>query len=100
MPNYREVGKSLMALIRSYTLDDDLPNTDLTFTVHASENKFFAQPTLPQQEIGECPQMYVITFIEVFLDHYAQKMTVLFLGPNRNQKSNHNHRLPSSKNLP
>ena len=62
MPNYREVGKTLMALIRSYSLDDD-PPSDLTFTADASENNFFAQPILPQQEIGECPQMNVFTLI-------------------------------------
>lgn len=53
MPNYREVGKTLMALIRSYPIDDDPPSTDLTFTVDPSEGNFFAQPVLPQPELGE-----------------------------------------------
>ncbi|KAG6375576.1 hypothetical protein JVT61DRAFT_3141 [Boletus reticuloceps] len=53
MPNYREVGKSLMALIRSYSIEDDLPSTDMTFTIHASEKNFFVQPTLPQREIED-----------------------------------------------
>lgn len=57
MPNYREVGKTLMALIRSYSVDDDSPSTNLTFTADPSESNFFAQPTLPQQEIGEFPEI-------------------------------------------
>ena len=64
MPNYREVGKTMMALIRSYTLEDEPPSTDITFTADASENNFFAPPTLPpQQEIGKCPQLDAIPFI-------------------------------------
>ena len=93
MPNYREVGKTLMALIRSYTLDDDPPSNDITFTVGASENNFFAPPALSQQEIGECPLMDVVTFIQCLLDHDVQRTTVLLRGLNRNQKSNPNFRL-------
>lgn len=63
MPNYREVGKTLMALIRSYTLEDEPPSTSITFTADASESNFFVPPALPQQEIGECPQIDFITFI-------------------------------------
>ena len=66
MPNYREVGKTLMDLIRSYSLEDDVPSNDMTFTVHPSEKDFFAQPTLPQREIGERPWVDVTVFIECF----------------------------------
>ncbi|KAG9316847.1 hypothetical protein JVU11DRAFT_2918 [Chiua virens] len=53
MPNYREVGKTLMALIRSYSLEDDPSNNDLTFTADASEKHFFAPPVVPQQELED-----------------------------------------------
>lgn len=72
MPNYREVGKTLMALIRSYTLEDDPPSNNITFTADASENNFFAPPILPQEEIGKCPQTNFITLIQhFFLDRYV-----------------------------
>jgi hypothetical protein len=63
MPNYREVGKTLIALIRSYTEEEEPLSTDITFTADASESNFFAPPTLPQQEIGEYPQVVVLPFI-------------------------------------
>lgn len=93
MPNYREVGKTLMALIRSYALDDDPTSNDMTFTAGAFENNFFAPPALPQEEIGECPLMDVVAFIQCFLDHDVQRTTVLLRGLNWNRKSNLNFRL-------
>lgn len=66
MPNYREVGRTLLALIRSHTIEDDLPNNEMTFTTDASENTFFEPPILPQQEIGECPQTDVSHLFNAF----------------------------------
>ncbi|KAF9227062.1 hypothetical protein BS17DRAFT_814006 [Gyrodon lividus] len=54
MPNYREVGETLMTLIRSCAVEDDPPTiADVSFTTHESENNFFAPPTLPQRALGE-----------------------------------------------
>ncbi|KAF9227107.1 hypothetical protein BS17DRAFT_446179 [Gyrodon lividus] len=54
MPNYREVGETLMALIRSCAVEDDPPTiADVSFTTHESENNFFAPPTLPQRALED-----------------------------------------------
>ncbi|KIJ68020.1 hypothetical protein HYDPIDRAFT_25469 [Hydnomerulius pinastri MD-312] len=54
MPNYKEVGKTLLALIRSYPIEDDLPSTtDISFTAHESEKGFFAIPNLTLPEIED-----------------------------------------------
>lgn len=70
MPDYREVGKTLMALIRSYALEDD-PPSNVTFTADASENNFFRPPSLPQRDIGECPRTDSAVFIHSLLGHYV-----------------------------
>ncbi|KIK79598.1 hypothetical protein PAXRUDRAFT_834019 [Paxillus rubicundulus Ve08.2h10] len=73
MPNYREVGKTLMALIRSHAIEDDPPTTaNVSFTVHESESDFFAVPSLPQREIEDDSP-----FAQVKPEHRAQA------GPSR-----------------
>ncbi|KAF8836886.1 hypothetical protein BDN67DRAFT_886505, partial [Paxillus ammoniavirescens] len=73
MPDYREVGRTLIALIRSHTIEDDPPTTaNISFTVHESENSFFAIPTLPQREIEDDSP-----FAQVKPEHRAQA------GPSR-----------------
>ncbi|KAF9241780.1 hypothetical protein BU15DRAFT_73128 [Melanogaster broomeanus] len=52
MPDYKEVGKTLIALIRSYAIEDDLPTTaDISITTFESNDDFFAPPKLPQRNI-------------------------------------------------
>lgn len=75
MPNYREVGKNLMALIRSYTLEDDPPSNDKTFIADPSESNFFLPPALPQRELGECPQADLLTLIQHSAAPYRRRQS-------------------------
>ncbi|KAH7888968.1 hypothetical protein F5I97DRAFT_1965764 [Phlebopus sp. FC_14] len=48
MPDYKEVGKTLYALMQSFPVSDDPPiSSEMSFTLHESEKDFFANVELP-----------------------------------------------------
>lgn len=54
LPNYKEVGKTLLALTHSYPIEDVPPHATLMeFTTLGSDDKFFAPDVLSLPHLGE-----------------------------------------------
>lgn len=54
LPNYKEVGKTLLALAHSYPIEDVPPHATFTeFTTLGSDDKFFAPDVLSLPHLGE-----------------------------------------------
>jgi hypothetical protein len=80
LPDYKEVGRTLLALIHSYPIDD-IPTyaTSTEFTAAEYDDKFFAPGDLSLPHLGKL--MYITSILILTSVGYNQMMIVRSRGP-------------------
>lgn len=80
LPDYKEVGRTLLALIHSYPIDDIPPYaTSTEFTAAEYEDKFFDLGDLSLPHLGK--SMYTTSILILTSVAYNQMMIVRSRGP-------------------